>query len=547
MSISTELSNTIIESFSWMLVHSLWQGAIVAIAAGIILMATKKTILAIRYNLILMLFAVFLLTTIGTFIYELNGRLSAEVIQGETISSISSLPSLSHATNPQSNALPHYKYNIILNTVNIFISHHAVSILILWFLFFIIKSATIAGNMAYMYRARYHRVFDPSIYWQEKITSLCEKLQLKKAVLLLESGYLKVPVVIGYFKPVILMPVGLLSGIPTEQVEAVLLHELAHIKRSDYAVNFLQSIAEAVFFFNPGLLWVSSILKEERENCCDDIAIALTNNKEEFVQALISFKEHSLFQPAHAIAFSGQKSSLLNRVMRIVYQENKTLSIKENGIFIAGIALLSLMAFTIYPVKNGNLIKHVFSNNRVHNDKPLQVIPNSIKTPVNELNDNSDLAVFKAPVNADISTNYQRADTVIATSNNFINESEKTSSNNIQQLIDKVSFDDGKFYSRLSENDIVQVLTNNLQMMVSVKHNAKVAIIINGQLYNENQVANFTRSQIDSYPGSINSVSETNLAKAQKMYPDLDLSKYGACVLIGADPKLAATIKGDSP
>ncbi len=546
MSISRELSDTLIESFSWTLVHSLWQGAIVAILAGIILMATKKASAAIRYNLILCLFAIFLLTTISTFIYEFNGSSSSEVTGKPTITYLSVLP---HAAYSQINIIAPHNTNTLLNSINNFISQNSFLILILWLLFFIIKSVSIAGNMAYMHRARYHRVFEPTIYWQEKITSLCEKLQLKKAVLLLESGYLKVPVVIGYFKPVILMPVGLLSGISTEQVEAVLLHELAHIKRSDYAVNFLQSIAEAVFFFNPGLLWVSSILKEERESCCDDIAIALTNNKKEFVEALISFKEHSLFLPAHAMAFSGQKSTLLNRVMRIVYQENKTLSIKENGIFIAGITLLSLMAFTIYPVKNVEPIKPVISNNRTHTDKHLL----AIEAPGNnEFIAHRDLAVetdvLKDPINTNAVTNKQ-PDTSKLTSNNSIAVNRKTEAYPMQNLIENAKFDDGKFYSRVSlgdgNTDMIQVLLNGgLSMMkVTVEHSAKVAIIINGVLHEESEVAGFTQSQIDSHPGKLNSVSGSSVANAQKLYPDVDLSKYDAAVVVGGDPNLAANSK----
>jgi bla regulator protein BlaR1 len=79
--------------------------------------------------------------------------------------------------------------------------------------------------------------------------------------------------VIGNLKPVILMPIGLLTALTTEEVEAILMHELAHIKRRDYLVNLLQSLMEIVFFFNPAVLWISQLIKAERENCCDDLAL----------------------------------------------------------------------------------------------------------------------------------------------------------------------------------------------------------------------------------------------------------------------------------
>ena len=139
---------------------------------------------------------------------------------------------------------------------------------------------------------------------------------------------------------------GLLAGLPAEQVEAVLLHELAHIRRHDYFVNFLQTLAETVFFFNPGLLWISSLLRDERENCCDDIALEQTKNKREFVQALISFKEHSLAANQYPVAFPGKKNHLLHRVSRIMSNKNKTLGPSEKIFFMLGIVLLSVVIAT---------------------------------------------------------------------------------------------------------------------------------------------------------------------------------------------------------
>lgn len=546
MSVSTGLSDTLMQAFSWMLIHSVWQGVLLAVTAGLIMSATKKTSAAIRYNLILLLFALFLLITAGTFIYEYTVYTRPVAKWGVVFYDHSVLP---YKHTIQAHTMPRYNITTYLDVANNYISRNSFFIMVLWFIFFVAKSVMMAGNMLYIHKAKRYRVFEPTVQWKEKLASLSQKLQLKKAVLLLESGYLKVPVVVGYFKPIILMPVGLLAGISAEQVEAVLLHELAHIKRSDYAVNFLQSITEVVFFFNPGLLWISSLLREERENCCDDMAIAQTKNKEEFVQALISFKDYSLSMPAYTVAFSGQKSTLLNRVMRIVYQENKTLSIKENGIFIIGIVLLSLMAFTIYPVKNAGFKKPVLSNNGAHSDKHLL----AIEAPGNnEFITNRDLAAqtiaLKDSINANMVTNKQ-PDTAKLTSNNGIAIKGKTEAYPMQNLIANAKFDDGKFYSRVSlgdgNTDMIQVLLNasHSMMKVTLKHNAKVAIIINGVLHEESDVAAFTQSQIGSYPGNLNSVSGSSIAYAQKLYPDVDLSKYDAAVVVGGDPNLAANSK----
>lgn len=81
------------------------------------------------------------------------------------------------------------------------------------------------------------------------------------------------------------MPVGLLSGLPTGQIEAILLHELAHIRRCDYLVNALQRFVEGLFFYHPGVWWMAHAMRVERENCCDDLAVAIGGNAHEYAVA----------------------------------------------------------------------------------------------------------------------------------------------------------------------------------------------------------------------------------------------------------------------
>ena len=120
------------------------------------------------------------------------------------------------------------------------------------------------------------------------------QLDIRRRVKLVESVLVRAPMVIGQLRPIIYIPLGLINHLPASEMEAVLLHELAHIRRYDYVVNMVQQVAECLLFFNPGFLWISSLLREERENCCDDIAIAHTRDRVEFVRALVRFKEHSL-------------------------------------------------------------------------------------------------------------------------------------------------------------------------------------------------------------------------------------------------------------
>lgn len=343
--------NKIITAFSWMLIHSLWQGLFLAIATGIVLVLAKRSSSAYRYNLSLILFLLFITTCTLTFVYEWQSTAAATVltpVAGNIDVNVSTLLFGNVHTIKQ-----------LIKTFTDYFSANAPFIILLWFMVFLFKSIKMISCLTYNQRIRNYQVYQPSGLWVDKINQFSEKLKISKTVKLLQSGYVKVPVVVGHLKPVILMPVGLLAGLPVEQVEAILLHELAHIKRNDYFVNFLQNIAEAVFFFNPGLLWISSLLKEERENCCDDIALQQTNDKIGFVQALISFKEHQLYGAAYATAFPGKKNYLMRRVVRILNNNNKTFGFGEKVFFSVNILLLSVLitAATIVQVKDNNKTK----------------------------------------------------------------------------------------------------------------------------------------------------------------------------------------------
>ena len=347
------VSHSLIQAFSWMLIHSLWQGMLLAAMSAVVMLLTKKTSAAVRYNLVLVQFLLLVGACLFTFVWEWNKQPQQGSLEiGNSIGSRASALLNLNADGIRAFA----------GTCIGYFTANAPMVVLLWFVFFLFRSVRMMRGLMFVHTAKHRQVSEPVGYWKNRVELLCKKLQLKQAVKLLESGYVKMPMVIGHLKPVILIPAGLLAGLPPEQVEAVLLHELAHIRRHDYFVNFLQTIAETVFFFNPGLLWISALLRDERENCCDDIAIAQTKNKREFIEALISFKEHSLYGTNYAVAFPGKKNQLLQRVSRILGNRNKTVTSGEKVFLISGVIILSAIIATAaiaqirkvnYP-ENGN-------------------------------------------------------------------------------------------------------------------------------------------------------------------------------------------------
>jgi beta-lactamase regulating signal transducer with metallopeptidase domain len=315
-----------IQAICWTLVHSLWQGLLFALITGVVMLLTRQASAAVRYNVLCIVFFLFLAVCAGTFIYEssLIGRLTEE---GTLIAAADNGSWMS----------------AWMNALGRYCSEHAVLIVWGWLFVFAIKSLRMAGSYLYTQRVRHYRINEAPEGWQARVDQLARQMGIHRAVRLVESQIVKMPLVIGHLRPMILMPLGLITGVPEAEIEAVLLHELAHIRRHDYIVNFLQNVAVNIFFFNPGFLWMSSLLREERENCCDDIAIARTQDRAGFIRALISFKEHDLRLAGVANAFPGKKNQLIKRAMRIAESTNKTLDPVEKIFLVLSFILIAAL------------------------------------------------------------------------------------------------------------------------------------------------------------------------------------------------------------
>lgn len=325
----------------WTLIHSLWQGVLLAAATAVVMVSTRKSHARKRYNLLAVLFFLFIAATVFTFCREL--RMPRTAIAAAQASSQSGLPSIA-SVNVIDSGNQVISQTWVQNFTAYF-NEHAVLIVTIWFIIFIAKFLRLSANLVYVQRIRSYKIYEPPAGWKEKMDELMRKLHLGGPIRLMESGMIKAPVTVGMLKPVILFPLGLLSHLPPDEIEAILLHELAHIRRRDYFVNLLQSFAETIFFFNPAVLWLSSVIRDERENCCDDLAISVTRSKANFINALISFQEYHFAQPSNVLAFPGTKNQLLNRVKRIVSDRNKTLDMTEKSILSLSIALFVLFSF----------------------------------------------------------------------------------------------------------------------------------------------------------------------------------------------------------
>ncbi|MFT5324030.1 MAG: beta-lactamase regulating signal transducer with metallopeptidase domain, partial [Planctomycetaceae bacterium] len=112
----------------------------------------------------------------------------------------------------------------------------------------------------------------------QRVEALARRLSVSRPVRLAQSALVEVPTVIGVLRPLILLPATAMTGLSTEQLDAILAHEIAHIRRHDYFINLIQTVIETLLFYHPAVWWLSGRILQERENCCDDIASNVCEN-----------------------------------------------------------------------------------------------------------------------------------------------------------------------------------------------------------------------------------------------------------------------------
>lgn len=162
-------------------------------------------------------------------------------------------------------------------------------------------------------RLRHRAICIAPVEWRERLADLAQKIDLRGRVTLLESALAETPLVIGWLRPAILIPAGLLAGLPAAQAEAILLHELAHIARRDYLVNLLQAAVEGLLFYHPAVWWVSHVIRRERELCCDDRVIAIVGDATAYAQALAALEQHR-----YQLALASTGGPLMYRIHRLL-------------------------------------------------------------------------------------------------------------------------------------------------------------------------------------------------------------------------------------
>lgn len=316
--LETWVDTPLAKAAGWALFHSLWEGALIAAALLVVLAVIRSS--RARYGAA----CVALLAMVGSFAVTLicvlpghgTGFQTARAAAFPVWKVVTAFESAGPAQIDLDTVLP-WLTPLWLAGVWLFYLGHAAG----W----------ISAD-----RLRRRGVCCAPERWQSELGRLAGKLRVSRPVVLLESCLAETPMVIGHFRPVLLMPIGLLAGLPAAQIEAILLHELAHIRRCDYLVNIWQRLVEGLLFYHPAVWWISRVIRTERENCCDDAVVAWSGDAHGYAVALAALEQNRCSGREPAVAATG--GNLMRRIHRLLYPKSPSGAGKS---FFAAVVLMA--------------------------------------------------------------------------------------------------------------------------------------------------------------------------------------------------------------
>lgn len=312
------ISSQLTHSLGWTLLHFLWQGlALAAIASACMAVcraASTKYVVALIALLLMLAMPVITFSVLQRSSTAASGSLRSFV--APVIHSANS-PAISIPATPSAAPSAPARADILLLLVET------------WFAGVVFFSLRTAGGLILVERMRRHQSHSVDALLLEECRALQRRMGITRAIRFCECVCLEAPAVIGWFRPVVLLPLTALSGLSEDQLSAVVAHELAHIRRFDCFVNLFQIATETLLFYHPAVWWLNKRIRAERENCCDDAALVVCGNPIEYARALTLMEEWRQ-QPVMVMAANG--SPLMVRVARLLGIGSPRSGIRNAGI-----------------------------------------------------------------------------------------------------------------------------------------------------------------------------------------------------------------------
>jgi TonB family protein len=298
----------LVHALGWTLLHLCWQGALVALVLWYVLAALGGRSSRARYAAACLALGMMVALPLATFAH----LAAAEYRQRAALddSAVVIDPGMVLRVEAGEMAAPWPA------RVAVALDQALPWVLLAWFagvIFFVVR---LNVGLLVARRMRSVATTAPPAELQQIFDALRRRLGIARAVRLMHSALVEVPTVIGWLRPVVLVPASCLTGLSTMQIEAILAHELAHIRRHDYLVSVLQSVIETVLFYHPAVWWVSKQVRRERECCCDELAVAVGGDRLAYARALSALEERRSYSPEFVLGANG--GVLTMRIKRLL-------------------------------------------------------------------------------------------------------------------------------------------------------------------------------------------------------------------------------------
>ena len=311
-----------VRAIGWALVQSLWQGAIIGVVTGFLLLALRRSAASRRYTLACLGLATLVVVpfvTAAIHARELRTSgvridlavpvflnpdghpvVASESAPGRTSGEISNVPVMSVTGRWPDKRVEEW----------------SVIAVPLWLIGVVALSSRLVAGWLVLERIKRAEAQPVSEWWVSRVRTIAERLRVTRPVRIVESAVVSSPMMVGWLRPVILLPASAITGLAPSQLEAVIAHELAHIRRHDYLVNLIQTAVETLLFYHPATWWISRQIRVERENCCDDVVVEMCGDRLTYARALADLEQFRGADMKLALPATG--GSLIRRIRRLL-------------------------------------------------------------------------------------------------------------------------------------------------------------------------------------------------------------------------------------
>ena len=352
----------------WTLVHSLWQGLLILIVLSVLLVILRRNSAQLKYFISYAALIGILVWSSVTFVRSYQYAQDKQELKEKIMTTPGYVKTYLEENQKEINKQEaKLSFNMHEIRVRSFFQRNFYLICTFWLIGIIFLIVRLTGGFIYTRRLRKKSLSPINDEWLQKINELAERLTIRRKVESFFSGLVRAPLTLGTFKPVVLFPVAAFTGLSPREIEAIIAHELAHVLCNDYFFNIIQSVVEIFFFYHPAVWVISSWVRKERENSCDNIALNVTGDKVAFVKALASMQIHCWENEKLVMAFPGEKNGVMKRIKRL--QNN--IVMKTN--FIEGLIAAAIIATGLVLASFANA-SNTKLNNTAGENQPVNVL-----------------------------------------------------------------------------------------------------------------------------------------------------------------------------